>query len=504
MRNKLIYQSFLVLVLGLGLVGCTQDFLELQPRGTDLEVNYYETEDELYQAMVAVYDVLQWGGTNGWTMQLGLLNTASDDNYAGGSDASDQPSWVAWDNFTLDPFLGPQSGLWNKGFSGIYRANVFLEKIADAPEVSPEFKARATAEVKFLRAFYYFDLVRFFGNVPLITSSLGADDIYNQVQVSPAQIYDLIEQDLQDARATFELPATVPANEFGRVTKGAVNALLGKVILYQNDESRMAEAADLFEEVIGSGIYDLENNFGDIFRQSREFGVESVFEINYSSNQRGGWGNFGNGTEGNYNVQFFGMRDYVGPTYSPGYGFCPVTEKLAEAMQNDPRFQHTIIDAVQLEAQGASYSPGFQNTGYFIRKYAPLAAERALDGEPALNWGTNIREIRFADVLLMAAEAHARAGNDALARPHLNRVRTRVGLQPYPSLSGQNLLEAIYRERQLELATEGHRFFDLVRTGRAGDELGDQGFVVGKHEVLPVPQTEIDITEGSIKQNPGY
>lgn len=504
MKNILQYKSILLLLVSLAFTNCDKDFLTLEPRGTDLEVSYYETEDEMFQAMVAVYDVLQWGGTNGWTMQLGLLNTASDDCYAGGSDASDQPSWVAYDNFMLDPFLGPQAGIWNKNFSGVYRANVFLEKVEEAPELSAEFKARTIAEVKFLRAFYYFDLVRFFGNVPLITSTLGADDIYNQVQVSPAEIYAQIEKDLNDARSTFELPATLPADELGRVTQGAVTALLGKVILYQNDESRMAEAAALFDEVIDSGIYSLEPNFEDIFKQSHEFGVESIFEINYSDNQRGGWGNFGNGTEGNYTVQFCGMRDYVGPFYSPGYGFCPVTEKLVEVLQNDPRFDHTIIDGNELRNQGADYSEGYQNTNYFIRKYAGLSAEQALDGEPALNWVNNIREIRLADVLLMAAEAHARADNDGIARGHLNEVRSRVNLQPVTSLSGQQLLDAIYLERQKELATEGHRFFDLVRTGRAVAELGDQGFTSGKNEWLPIPQTEIDITEGSLVQNPGY
>jgi hypothetical protein len=503
MNNK-IYLKFLLGSLSIiFLISCGKEFLELEPRGTKLETNFYQNEEELFEALVATYDVLQWGGTNGWTMKLGLLNAASDDTYAGGSDASDQPNWVAFDMFTLDPFLGPQSGLWNKGYSGIYRANLLLEKINEVEGLSETFKARTTAEAKFLRAFFYFDLVRFFENVPLITNVLSADAIYEQVQASPAEVYVQIEQDLNDARNTFELPETVPPDELGRVTKGAVNALLGKVILYQNDEGRMSEAGALFDEVIGSGLYSLEPAFEDIFRSDNEFGRESIFEIQHSGNQRGGWGNFGNGTEGNYNVQFFGMRDYVGPLYDVGWSFCPVTEKLVEAMENDPRYEHTIIDGNALKDLGASYTEGFQNTDYFIRKYAGLAQDRAQDGEPALNWAYNVREIRLADVLLMAAEAYNRAGNDSKARGYLNQVRLRVFLQPY-GVSGPQLLDAIYRERQLELATEGHRFFDLVRTGRAATELGDRGFVTGKNEVLPIPQTEIDISEGNLIQNPGY
>lgn len=504
MTIKYSFHFLSLIILCLFLSACGKEFLELKPRGTTLETNFYQNQEELFEALVATYDVLQWGGTNGWTMKLGLLNAASDDCFAGGSDASDQPNWVAFDNFTVAPFLGPQLGLWQKGYSGIYRANLLLEKLQNVEDLDSEFKARTEAEAKFLRAFYYFDLVRFFGNIPLITEVVSADQIYTQTQSPAEEIYTQIERDLFDAYNTFELPATVGPDELGRVTKGAVTALLGKVILYQNDNSRMEQAATFFDEVINSGIYALESDFANIFRLENEFGPESVFEINYSGNQRGGWGNFGNGTEGNYDVQFFGMRDYVGPIYANGWSFCPVTPKLVELMRNDPRYEHTIIDGNQLKQQGASYTEGFQNTDYFIRKYAGLQQDRALDGEPALNWSYNVREIRLADVMLMAAESYARAGNDAQAKTYLNQVRARVFLRPITAATGEQLLDLIYRERQMELATEGHRYFDLVRTGKASEELGDQGFTPGKNEVLPIPQAEIDITEGLLIQNPGY
>lgn len=484
---------------------CTADWLELTPKGQQLEVNFYSNEDEILEGLVAAYDVLSWGGTaDSWSMKLGLLNAASDDTYAGGSDASDQPNWVAWDEFNLDPFLGPQAGLWNKGYSGIYRSSLIMDKVAELEDTTPEFRARVTAEAKFLRAFFYFDLVRFFGNVPKIDKVLTADEYNSVVQAPASEIYAFIEQDLRDAKSTFELPITVSAEEFGRVTQGAVAALLGKVILYQNDESRMGEAADLFEEVINSGVYDLEADFGTIFDNSNEYGIESVFEISHSGAARAGWDRFVNGSEGNYNVQFFGMRDYVGPDYAAGWSFCPVTEKLVAKMENDPRFEHTIINGANLKLLGASYTEGYQNTDYFIKKYAGLADEVASDGEPALNWSKNVREIRLADVYLMAAEARARNNQPSEARAHLNKVRLRVSLQPVQGASGESLLNFIYNERQLELATEGHRFFDLVRTGRAELELGDQGFVSGIHEVLPIPQSEIDITVGRFNQNNGY
>ena len=159
--NHKSYSLFALLGLLLITASCKKDFLNLEPRGTDLETNYYRTEAEIYRGLVAVYDVLQWtSGPGQYAMQIGLANTASDDCYAGGSDASDQPSWVAYDNFTLNPSLGPQAAIWNNYYAGIYRANLILEKIAVAPsEVTEDFKARMIAEAKFLRAYFYFELV---------------------------------------------------------------------------------------------------------------------------------------------------------------------------------------------------------------------------------------------------------------------------------------------------------------------------------------------------------
>lgn len=487
------------------MTACGKDFLDLQPIGTKLENNFYKTEKEIFEGLVAVYDVLQWGGTNGWTMKLGLLNTASDDCHAGGSDASDQPSWVAWDNFTLDPNLGPQRGLWNKSYAGIYRANLILEKMQNSniEGLTEDKKARYIAEAKSLRAYFYFDLVRLFGNVPLITNSLGADVIYSQTQSPPSVIYTQIEKDLKEAIATAQFPETVVPDELGRITKGAAKALLGKVILFQNNTARMAEAATTLESVITSGLYRLETSYANIFKPNNKFGVESVFEIVHSGIQRGGWENFNNFTEGNYSIQFFGIRDFVGAEYANGWGFCPVSEDLYNFIKNDPRFAHTIVDGKALRTQGATYSGGYQNTDYFIKKYSPLQAFKATTGEPALNWGYNIKEIRYADVLLMAAETFALSGNETKAKQYLNQVRTRVGLQPRTS-TGATLLDDIATERRLELATEGVRFWDLIRTSKAANVLNTKGFRANKHEYLPIPQQEIDITQGVLKQNQGY
>lgn len=482
-------------------VSCKKDFLELTPRGTALEDNFYKNETEMMQGVIAVYDVMQWGTTGGYTMKQPLLSAASDDCFAGGSNAQDQPGWVAYDNFTLDSRVGPQGGLWNKNYSGINRANLILSKIEKSTTISAAFRTRVTAEAKFLRAYFYFDLVRWFGNVPLIVSVLPTSELYTQTQSTPAQVYAQIEKDLRDAVSG--LPTTIPAGEKGRVSQGAAKAQLGKVLLYQNDNAKLAEAATLFEDVNRTGNaygYQLLTNYADIFNPANRFSAESILEIPHSNNAA--WGDWGwiNGGEGNVGTQFIGMDSYNGDTYSAGWGFCPVTMDLVNVMKTDPRFAASIIDGAALKASGSTYNARYQNTDYFIKKYAPLKAFRSASGVAEQNWPINEIEIRLADTYLMQAEALVKAGsNPTRALELLTAVRARVGLAPVPAT-----IDNIYAERRLELAFEGHRFFDLVRTNRAATVLAGVGFKANKSERLPIPQTEIDVTKGMIKQNQGY
>jgi len=481
---------------------CSKDFLETRPVGRTLELNHYQSQEQAFEALVAIYDVLQWNDMYGFNMFRLLMNTASDEAHAGGSDASDQPSWVAFDNFTMNPNLGPQAGFWKKSYRGIYRANYFLEVIETTPNTSAAFVERTTAEAKFLRAKFYFDLLRLFGNAPLILEPLSPDQYYNVQMVDQDALFAQVEQDLTEA--IVHLPVSISGSQKGRASKGAAQALLARAYLFMDDNDKMDEVAALCEAVINSGEYALEQNYGDIFTLAGEHGVESVFEISYTELSNQGWWQFqSGGGEGNVGTQFIGMRDYDGPTYATGWGFCPVSTDLVTTMGTDPRRVHTIID-VATDLPTASYSAGYQNTGYFMRKYAPIAANLAPDGDPALNWGTNVREIRYADVLLMAAEGLVRSGgSDATALGYVNQVRNRAGVQPLAS-SGATLLADIYTERQLELALEGHRYFDLIRTGQAATVLASKGFNPAIHNWLPIPQNEIDASQGALTQNPGY
>ena len=491
---------FLTVIAATGILlgSCSKDFVNVEPKGTALEVNYYRNATEAFNGLVSAYDPLGTEVGSTYSNKLGPLNSASDDCYAGGASSSDGPAWQAWNNFTVDPSVGIQGDFWNRNFTGVYRANVMLSKL-DGISMDEALKARFIAECKFLRAYYYFDLVRLFKNVPLFTSLISPADIFNVTQAKPEEVWAQIEKDLNEAIPN--LPISVPSSENGRVTQMAANALLGKVILFQNNESRMIEAADLFEKVNTSPNYELLTDFGQIFRPDNKFNKESIFEIVHTSKAIMGWGSWPN-FEGNVYTQMVGPRGYTGPIYKAGWGFNPITMDLVNLLKNDPRYRYTVANIDSLKKAGVcGYdATGYQNTGYFIQKFAPLEEFYNLSqqGDPVLNYPNDVIEIRLADTYLMEAEALVRGGgNAAKAQSYLDKVRARVGLPSIPAT-----LDNIYKERRLELATEGHRFFDLVRTGQAGTALKSKGFTVGKNEILPIPLSELGNTK--LVQNPNY
>lgn len=485
---------------------CKKSFLEVSPTGneTTLEIQYYKNAAEVFNGLVAVYDPLGSETGDSYSSKLGLLNVASDDVSAGGAaPGPDQVNWTAWDKFTVNLAQGPQGDLWGRNYTGIYRANLLLTKMDGVPDLSEATKARYIAEVKFLRAYYYFDLVRLFKNVPLITAAIPTAEIYNITQAAPEAVYAQIEKDLTEAIAEPNLPINVPALlEGGRVTKGAAKALLGKVYLY---EQKWSDAAAQLAEVNGTpgGTstfgYHLLANYPDIFIPSNKFNTESIFEIVHTNKALQDWNNWG-AFEGNVMVQMIGARNYNGPTYASGWGFCPLTMSLVNAIKNDPRYRFTCANIDSLtKATNSGYEPGADNTGYFIEKYAPkIAYKTPLLGLTELNYALDYIEIRLADTYLMEAEAIVHGGGDVTrAQALVDAVRARVGLPSIPVT-----LDVIYNERRLELATEGHRFFDLVRTGKAATALSGTGFVAGKNELLPIPIRDINNTK--LVQNPGY
>ena len=510
MKKKYIKYTGIFL-LGMGVLGsCKKSFLETTPKGEFAETDYYQTPDQAFAGLAAAYDplVTETGGLDGtYTDPLGPLNSASDDCFAGGGGPTDTNDWQVWNNYTLTSSVGPQQGFWPINFLGVSLANTILSKLNGVPGLSAALQKQYTAEALFLRAHYYFDLERLFKNVPLITTPLLPADIYNQPQAKPADVYAQIETDLTTAIPN--LPATVPATEDGRVTQGAAIALLGKVYLY---EQKWAQAVTEFALVNGPSPsatsvtpiygYKLQTNFGSIFSPDNKFNSEAVFEITHTATQAYTWNNW-NTFKGDVYVQMVGPRDYAGPVYAGGWGFNPITTELYSAFTaggvQDPRYGYTILNMDSLvKAQNTTYTPSYQNTGYFMVKYAPLTKYKATQGQVELNYPNDYIEIRLADTYLMEAEALVQSGaNTARAQALLDAVRTRVGL---PSVAVS--MTTIKAERRLELATEGHRWFDLVRWGDAPTVLGFKGFKAGTNEILPIPLTDLSNTK--LVQNPGY
>jgi len=289
----------------------------------------------------------------------------------------------------------------------------------------------------------------------------------------------------------------------GRATKGAALALLGKIYLYQE---KYAAAAGALDQVIDSGQYQLTNDFGAIFLNSSENNSESVFEVQYFGGIEGASFDCFACVEGNIASGFMGPR-FNGGDFSPyknGFSFNVPVQDLYDAYEDgDTRRDHTIfdIDAFVAERPDVTYVLGSEHTGYFNFKYIPF--DDGSLGDANINRGNNYRAIRYSDVLLMAAEAHNMSNNDAIAVGYLNEVIERAfgNTSQNVSLTGTNLTQAILRERRLELAGEGHRFFDQVRTGETASI---PGFDSSKHNLFPIPRVEIELAGNRWDQNDGY
>src|SRR5690348_5181991 len=347
MKKILLY---LLLISGaVELSSCSKSFLNVTPKGLQLESNYYQTPDEAFAALTAAYNPVSWqagGSDNTYIPLMGGLNCGSDECYAGGGGPSDMAFWQAWNSYDMSGALGPQAGYWDRSYTGIYRVNLFLSKINGIKGLDPATKARYIAEAKFLRGYYYFWLVRLFRNVVLTTKPINTDEIYNQVQAPPDSVYAQIESDFNAAIP--DLPAApLPADQGGRATKGAAIAFLAKTIMWEagaDNNSRMGEAAALLEKVNTSPAYSLQPNFPDIFSPDNKFNSESIFEITHTASQNAGWGNWA-AFDGNVYVQMVGPRSYSGPIYwSGGWSFNPVSPVLVAAMKNDPRYPYTIAN----------------------------------------------------------------------------------------------------------------------------------------------------------------
>lgn len=502
MRNIINLRNFAIAGLfTCTLASCSRDFLEVPKDGAITEDSYYQTESQAFTGLVATYDVLR-KNSGGFENMITMMNAGSDDQFAGGGGETDGAGIQSFSKFSIDQFTVPQS-FWSDHYQGIFRANILLQKIENI-SMDASKKARFIAEAKALRALYYFNLVRMFKNIPLILQTLTPENMYDVTQAAPSEVYAQIEKDL--LASINDLPTTVPTEEYGRLTKGAAKALLGKVYLY---DGKKTEAAAQLADVNGTpgGTsqfgYKLLSSFADLWKTNNKFNSESIIECSHTNKSQAGWGNWGSGTdEGNSVCVMVGPRGYVknnssAPDLPAGWSFNVWTQDFYDFMKTDPRFSETVFDLKALKAAGAAdYVPGYKDTGYFMKKFLPTTADVSpLGGDSVLNYQKDSYILRLADTYLLEAEALGATGTRAQAL--LDAVRARVGLPSVPVS-----MQSIKDERRRELAGEGHRFFDLVRWGDAASVLASRGFKPNKNEVFPIPSNELNGTK--LVQNPGY
>ncbi len=476
--------------------GCS-DFLEKPIQGQLLSQNFPVSQADALSATTAVYNTLRKSGFHFGLFPI--MDIMSDDAYKGSNPTDAAASIGPYDKFQHISTESSIGTWWNTLYEGIRRANIVLEKVP-AIEFDATLKKRYIGEASFLRALYYFDLVRAWGGVPKV---VVIDAPKTLTRASQQEIYSLIVADLLVAIDGLPEKSEYPAADMGRATRGAAKALLAKVYLFQGD---FANAEKYALEVINSGQYSLMPVFNDANSKAGEFGAESVFEI-------GALGFEGLENGGNQYANVQGVRG----TPNRGWGFNRPSIDLMNAFEaNDPRKEATIlylgevIDGITIAGDGQTENEIKDANGNVIEIECYNQKVWTPGNNVPTQFDHNRRLIRYADVLLIAAEASNQNNKAAQALTYVNMVRARArgvnaGILADLSVTDKTTLnDLILKERRVELALEGHRFWDLVRTGKAEAVLGPLGFVKGKHELLAIPQVEVDLTQGALEQNNGW
>lgn len=418
---------------------------------------------------------------------IGMTSITSDDADKGSTAGDTGSDKHKMDNLTFDSNDISFKDVWNGRYEGIYRANTalfYLEQL----QINESLKERLIGETKFLRALFYFDLVRCFGGVPLITSQIDINDseAINQtvyVRKTKDETYAQIEADLLDAIQKLPLKGQYGNADIGRASKGAAQALLAKAYLYQQ---KWQMAYDMSNNVIGSSQYGLLPDYAQVWREAGENQSESIYEVQ---------ANLTNGLRDYTNVQ--------GPRGTPdlGWGFNVPSQSLVNSYQtNDVRKEATIIFVPSTLWDGFVAPTSWTNSTYNYKAYQSSIME-SWNGDKG-NTAKNHRILKYSDILLINAEAALQLGMTLPALEKVNMIRERAGLPDLTSITMEQLLN----ERRWEMAMEYDRWFDLVRTGQAQTKMAANGktFIPGKHELFPIPISQIILSNGLLIQNPGY
>lgn len=471
------------------LIACKKDFLEVEQQGQRTAQSFWKTQQDATEAVNAIYGNLRNAGQVG-IASIAIESLGSDDADPGAKQ-SDLPEMYQFDNFSVtssNQFVG---SFWAGCYSEINLCNQVLDNVDTMSTVAASLKARYMAEAKFIRAYCYFRLVRAYGAVPLHLSVPKTPSDFNKERSTAAAIWVAIEKDLTDAETL--LPVTYGAAiDNGRATKGAAQALHAKVAMYQK---KWSEVKSYSEKVISSGAYSLFNNYSNLFTIPNELSSESVFEIQADLIV---------GAEGGASFPWSQNSECQTPENQNGWGWNVPSQDLVSAytLSNDnTRMNATIIMVPETVGGDNIVQNANNNSRYNQKSYVP--SSYYVSGYPR-GCQKNILAIRYAEVLLMNAEANNELGTAALATTSLNLVRTRAGLPATTATDQAGLRTAIWTERRLELAMENDRYFDVIRQGKAATIFGPKGWTASKNEVWPIPYNEILLSGGKLIQNPGY
>lgn len=483
---KKIYIT-LFAVSALFFAGCANDYLDVNQTESisTKDIELFNNDAGAATFVTAIYSkLLSWNMSSfGW---IGLASITSDDADKGSSPGDTGTDKDILDNLTYNSSNPSAESTFNANYEGINRCNQALDILPKLDKVNANLKARLIGEAKFLRAFMYFTLVKCYGGVPIVDHLPNPVSDEDQKMLltrkTTAEVYAFIENDLNDAIAVLPNKSAYAADEKARASKGAAHALLAKVNLYQKNWQKVVDNCDL---ITG---YSISPDYAKMFRLEGENDGESIFEIN------------GVGTIPAKGIEGYSATQGARGAGGWGWGFNVPSQSLLNAYEvGDLRKNATIIFRNSTLYDGRVVPSTVENPMYNFKAYSSQFTD-------AWETDANIKYLRYAEVLLMKAEALNELGLTAQAIPLLNQIRNRAGLGVTVAVSQTDVRTAIWKERRVELAFEFDRFFDLVRTGqaKAAFEIDGKVFTEGKNELFPIPDSFIRQAKGMSEQNPNY
>ncbi|MDR2810320.1 MAG: RagB/SusD family nutrient uptake outer membrane protein [Tannerellaceae bacterium] len=487
---KTAYKTTLLISLCFCLMSCANDFLDLKPKTELAADEYYQTAEQFASALSGAYATLQENDLYGDWYIFSEIPSDNTRNQLSGS-VTDQDEFDKFYIRTTNPYI---ANFWNMSYKGINRINTILGRI-DNVEISQSLSDRYKLEAKFLRALLYFNLVRVYGDVPLVLKEISISESYSFARESKEKIYEQIIADLKEAEG---LPSSYASADIGRATSGAAKALLGKVYLTQNN---YAEAETKLAEVVNGNLYALLENtagslnidgYAQVFHPDGHNSKEAVFEVQF---KKGGFGE-GSNFPNNYAPENSGTN--VVTVGSTGGNNVPEMDIYNAYEEGDLRRDFSMS-----LGYNDSRKDGEWIESRYVKKFMDIPYQSGDNNN-------NLPIIRYADVLLMYAEALNRNGKTSQACSYLNQVRRRgFGYQTTEEASPVDIhtsdpnqfLLAVEHERRVELSFEGHRWFDLIRTNRAIEVMTSKGFKLNESNLIcPIPQKQIDVNP-ELKQN---